>query len=72
MTANPQHFGADSTLSPELLHENNYAIEVLEKEYPKASRAKISQAIATARSNAVPAADRWQILQQARRLLGDH
>ncbi|MGC4073562.1 MAG: hypothetical protein QM760_13810 [Nibricoccus sp.] len=69
MTANPNNFGAGSTVSPELLHETNYAIEVLEKEYPKISRSKIAQAIANARSNAVPSADRWHILQESRRLL---
>jgi hypothetical protein len=72
MTANPQSFSPDSTQSAELIHETNYAIEVLEKEFPKLTRAKISQAISTARSNAVPAADRWQILHEARRLLSGH
>ena len=70
MTANPHNLGGESTVSPELLHETNYAIEVLEKEYPKINRAKIAQAIGNARSNAAPTADRWQILQEARRLLG--
>jgi hypothetical protein len=69
MTANPQHFGADQNITPELLHETNYAIEVLEKEFPKASREKIKHALLTARSNAGASADRWQILQHARRSL---
>ena len=72
MRAKSPQFAAESTLSPELIHETNYAIEVLEKEYPKATRTKISEAIATARSNAAPSADRWHILQQARRLLSGH
>ena len=63
--------GADATFPPELLHETNYAIEVLEKEFPKINRAKIAQAIGNARSNSAPTADRWQILQEARRLLSD-
>jgi hypothetical protein len=71
MTDNLQQSSAGSTSSPELVHETNYAIEVLEKEYPKAPRAKIAQAIATARSNSTPKADRWEILQQARRLLSE-
>lgn len=71
MTANPHNFGGEATVSPELLHETNYAIEVLEKEYPKTSRAKIAQAIGNARSSAGPSADRWQILQEARRLLSN-
>ena len=71
MTANPNNLGADATFPPELLHETNYAIEVLEKEFPKINRAKIAQAIGNARSNSAPTADRWQILQEARRLLSD-
>lgn len=70
MTAKPNNLGADATVSPELLHETNYAIEVLEKEYPKINRARIAQAIGNARSNCAPSADRWQILQEARRFLG--
>jgi len=70
MTAkNPQHFGSDQKITPELLHETNYAIEVLEKEFPKASREKITRALQTARDSAGASADRWQILQHARRSL---
>ncbi len=69
MTANSQQIGSDQNITPELLHETNYAIEVLEKEFPKASRQKIELAIQSARSSAGVSADRWQILHHARRSL---
>jgi hypothetical protein len=69
MTANPQKFGAEQSTPPDLVHEMNYAIEVLQKEYPKLTRERITRALESVRIAAPPTADRWQILQQARGLL---
>jgi hypothetical protein len=70
MTVNPQKSGAGQSTPPDLVHEMNYAIEVLQKEYPKLSRERISRALDSVRIAAPPTADRWQIIQQTRNLLG--
>ena len=55
--------------SVDLVHETNYAIEVLQKEFPKFSADKIARALNKAREAAGPSADRWQILAHARATL---
>jgi hypothetical protein len=69
MTANPQKFGASPAQSPDLVHEMNYAIEVLQKEYPKLSHERIKRTLESVRIAASPASDRWQILQLTRNKL---
>jgi hypothetical protein len=72
MTPDRQKFGAAPDPSPDLVHETAYLIEVLEKEYPQRNRDKIKRAIDAARRSSQESADRWQILQNARRHLGEH
>ena len=71
MTANPQNLGANQPVSPEMEHEINYAIEVLQKEYPRVRADKIRRALENARNAAAPSTDRWDILNRARSLLSN-
>jgi hypothetical protein len=71
MTANPQNLGANQPISSEMEHETNYAVEVLQKEYPRIRADKIRRAFESARNAAAPSTDRWDILNRARSLLSN-